>query len=548
MKIPAKITLALFVAFIFINRSLWSQTVDWAKVLGGSSNIVTGVSVTTDAIGNSYTTGYFYDSPVFGSFNLSSSGGSDAFISKSDPSGNILWVKKLGGPSFDNGFAITVDPTGDIYATGNFQGSVTIDSYGLNSSVGQNVYMCKLNSLGNVIWLKQYKAPDYANIFSICNDASGNIYGTGTFSGTVVFDTYTTTAVGNADGCVFKLDANGNVVWFKSFGGSGLDVGGSITSDVLGNVYVNGRFEGIASIGSFSLNSMGASDAVVTKLNTNGTFLWVKQFGGSGVDMGGCISVNSAGELFTAGIFQSPAYFGSFNLLSGNSYVNKLDTSGNVIWVNKFEGFMPTSDVVIYSITSDASGNVYSTGTFNGGVSFGSNTNTTAILSSEPFSDDGFISKLDASGNFEWVKQLYGTGNDAGYSITHNSGKLYTTGKYEAPVAIDSFTLTNNGAFLIKISSGTVGIEEDNFNNENNNLRAVVYPNPSNGKIAISIDYKIKDVELTLIDFTGSELQAINNFNTETETIDISFLPSGIYFLRVKGENNKSSKIKIIKL
>lgn len=537
---------ALISICLFINSFTHAQTVDWAKVIGGASIDVTGVSVATDAQGNSYTTGYFYDSPNFGSFNLTSSGGSDVFISKSDPSGNVLWVKQLGGSGFDFGYSVVVDPSGNIYATGNFEGSVVIDSYILSSTVGKNVYMCKLNSSGTVLWAKEYMASDFANIFSICTDPSGNIYGTGTYSGTVTFGTYTNTSVGNNDGCVFKLDPSGNVTWFNSFGGLGFEGGGSIASDPNGNVYVCGRFESTVSIGSFNLISAGASDVFAAKLNPAGIYLWVKQFGGVGNDMGGCVSVNSVGEIFTAGIFQSPATFGSFTLTTGSSFVNKFDAAGNVIWVNMFEAFMSTSDIVINSIASDPLGNIYTTGKFIGGASFGPSTSTSSILSSDPFSEDGFISKLDASGNFAWVKQLNGTGNDVGRSITYNSGKVYTTGRFEATATIDSYTLANSGAFLIKISSDPLGIKENFIKSGNTSINVFVYPNPSSDKIKIEVDEEVKDAELSLINISGIELLNINNFNTNIESLDIAFLSSGIYFLKIN-TGKQNSVVKIIK-
>lgn len=107
--------------------------------------------------------------------------------------------------------------------------------------------------------------------YSVKVDASGNVYTTGNFSGTVDFNTgtgtYNLTSVGLLDIFISKLDASGNFVWAKNFGGSS---GNSIIVDALSNVYVTGYFSGTKyfdpGTGTFNLTSAGSYDIFIQKL------------------------------------------------------------------------------------------------------------------------------------------------------------------------------------------------------------------------------------------------------------------------------------------
>src|SRR5438034_11536727 len=86
---------------------------------------------------------------------------------------------------------------------------------------------------------------DYSN--ATCTDANGNVYVTGTFQGsTITFGSYTlhNVATGSLDIFIVKYDANGNVLWAKSGGGTGYDYAYGICADVNGNVYITGYFRG----------------------------------------------------------------------------------------------------------------------------------------------------------------------------------------------------------------------------------------------------------------------------------------------------------------
>ena len=131
--------------------------------------------------------------------------------------------------------------------------------------------------------------------YSVALDSSANVYTTGRFAGTVDFDpgssvaNLTSTPYQDSDAFVSKLDASGNYVWAKRFGGPSAS-GNSIAVDSSGNVYTIGSFYGTGDFdpneGVANLASVGMEDVFVSKLDALGNYVWAKSFGGNLTDDG----------------------------------------------------------------------------------------------------------------------------------------------------------------------------------------------------------------------------------------------------------------------
>jgi hypothetical protein len=347
---------------LLITVGLNAQTLDWAKSFGGSLDYDEGSSITVDASGNVYSTGYFRGTvdfdPGAGTANHTSVGLEDIFVQKLDPSGNFIWAITIGGSSFDRGYSITVDALGNVYTIGHFRGTVDFDQgagiANLTSVGNEDIFVQKLDASGNFIWAKSFGASDEDEGSSITVDASGNVYSSGYFRGTVDFDpgagTANLTSAGDWDIFVQKLDASGNFIWAKSFGGISTDFGVAITVDASGNVYTTGRFSETVDFdpgaGTANLTSAAYYDVFVQKLDASGNFIWVKSFGGSYSDGGNSITVDASGNVYTIGFFIDTVDFdpgvGTANLTSSegtyDTFVQKLDASGNFIWAHSFGG------------------------------------------------------------------------------------------------------------------------------------------------------------------------------------------------------------------
>ncbi|MBK9256192.1 MAG: SBBP repeat-containing protein [Saprospiraceae bacterium] len=444
-----------------IPKSL-AQDFLWAKSMGGTSSDI-GIGIAVDGSGNVYTAGSFQGTADFdpgaGTANLTSAGFQDIFVSKLDANGNFLWAKSMGGTSSDIGIGIAVDGSGNVYTTGYFNGTIDFDPgagmVNLSSAGNGDIFVSKLDANGNFLWAKSMGGTGEDIGRGIAVDGSGNVYTTGNFAGTVDFDPGAGTAnlisAGSRDIFVSKLDANGNFLWAKSMGGTGDDYAIAIAMDGSGNVYTTGNFAGTVDFdpgaGTANLISAGSRDIFVSKLDANGNFLWAKSMGGTAEDNGSGIVVDGSGNVYTMGNFQGTADFdpgaGTANLISAGSrdiFVLKLDANGNFLWAKSMGG---TDIDNCYGIALDGSGNVYTTGYFQGTADFDPGAGTANLTSAG--GEDIFVSKLDANGNFLWAKSIGGTATDIGVSIAvDGSGNVHTTGYFGGTVDFDPGAGTAN--------------------------------------------------------------------------------------------------------
>jgi hypothetical protein len=383
-------------------------------------------------------------------------------ISVSLSAQNLIWAKKMGGSSDEYARSVAVDASGNVYTAGQFAGTTDFDpgpgTATLTASGVADIFVSKVDANGNFLWVKNMGSGQEDNGLSLALDAMGNVYTTGYFRSISDFDpgagTFTLTSNGLRDVFISKLDASGNFVWAKQIGGSNEDIGYQIAVDASNNVYTCGYFTNSVDFdpgtGIFNLTALGGIDMFISKLDASGNFVWAKRMGSSSGDVATCITVDASSNVYTSGYYQGTTDFdpgaGTYTLGTAgfhDIFVSKLDASGNFVWAKKMGG--GGIDVAI-DIAVDAAGNVLTTGYFGNTPDFdpGAGTFTITAIAS---SDDVFISKLDAAGNFVWAKRLGGAGSEVANAITVNAtGDVYTTGYYAGTADFDpgagSFSLT----------------------------------------------------------------------------------------------------------
>jgi hypothetical protein len=281
--------------------------------------------------------------------------------------------------------------------------------------------------------------------FSIAVDSNGNIYSTGIFTGTVDFDPgdgiSNLTSMGENDIFISKLDAYGNYLWAKRFGGATGDTGKSIAIDSGGNIFVTGDFTGTVDfdpgIREAIRTSDGRYDFFVLKLDSSGNYLWVNSIGGLQDESGIFLAVDKDGNSLVTGIFGGTVDFdpgaGTLSLTSDGSldiFVSKFDSAGNHLWSKRRGGNgLDIGD----GIAVDRSGNVYTSGIFAGTVDFDPSGGVANLTSAGP--NDMFISKFDASGNYLWAKRFGGSGSDGNTPIAiDGNGNIYASGEFSGTV------------------------------------------------------------------------------------------------------------------
>lgn len=285
--------------------------------------------------------------PGPGIFNLTPNQISDLFIAKFDNSGNFLWAKNLDGTGNEYGMkSMSIDASGNIYTTGFFVDTIDFDpgagTFNLGSAGGYNIFISKLDGSGNFVWAKTINSPGGASGNSIAIDPMGNVYATGRFFGTTDFDPGAGIfnlpfAGGTDDIFILKLDSLGNFIWAKSVGGSWDDEATSIVSDATGNIFIVGNFYTTVDfdpgVGVFDLTSLGGYDIFISKYNSSGNFLWATAIEGDVQDYVWSVALNSSNYIYITGIFSSPSITtGSISLTNADITFNTFD-----MYIAKFD-------------------------------------------------------------------------------------------------------------------------------------------------------------------------------------------------------------------
>lgn len=299
-------------------------------------------------------------------------------------------------------------------------------------------------------------------------------------------DIFNSTAIGQYDIFVLKLDVNGDFLWMKSIGSPENDEGYGIVAEGPHSVYVTGYFSGTADFdsdaGVHNLTSNGAYDIFALKLNADGSFAWANSMGSTGNDIGTSLATNIYGDFFLTG-----QYYGTVDF----------DASASV-----------------YELTSNGDADI-------------------------------FVQKLSTSGDMDRTVSEGNSGNDIGKGIAAlGGGYVYLLGGFQSTVDFGVnapvYDLTSAGSFDIfnqKLGAATYGVGVNELSTQND-IR--VYPNPTKGDISIDSEGKILSVKV--INLLGELVYELKQSST-IEEIDLSILSNGIYSLKLFGVKNTTSRL-----
>ena len=597
---------------IFVTKLSPSGQLIWARQMGGTeSDQCFGIAV--DAMGNVYTTGYFRGTADFdpgtANFNLTtvSAMGPDVFVSKLDSSGNFKWARQLGGVAWDQATGIQTDAWGNVYTTGYFQSTADFDpgtnTANLTTTGGFDIFVSKLDSAGNYLWARNMGGPiaDFSNGLAV--DESGSVYTTGIFQNTGDFDpgagTASLTSNGGYEVFVSKLDSTGAYQWAKGMGGSSTDWGYGITVDASDNVYTVGFFEGTADFdlgaGASNLTSFGGSDAFISKLDASGNFVWAKQLGGSASDLATAITTDKAGNPVLCGYFNGTADFdpgaGTTNLTSAGAddiFTCKINSNGTLRWVKQTGGL---SNDYSFSIKADRSGNIYTSGLFNGIADFDPGAGTANlnsdmgghVFAQKLFCTDTTSSTLTevACGSYTYNGLTYTTsgnythrysnalgcdstvtlqltintitpatisraGNVLSTANTYTSYQWLRNNSSITGATTNTYTVTQNGDYKVAVTaangckdtSDVLAVSDITGINGVDQLAAQIsiYPNPATDRIHIQAP---QGVQVTLMSTEGRVLHLEKN----ATTLSISALATGTYWLKFSDKDGHFIKL-----
>ncbi|HEU4388932.1 MAG TPA: SBBP repeat-containing protein, partial [Blastocatellia bacterium] len=316
----------------------------YSTYLGGNGRD-NATAIAVDAAGNAYVTGYTDSTnfPVKGALQPAKAGAFSAFVTRLDSSGVLLSSTLLGGSVNDYGSSIAVDNSGSIYVAGIATSSDFPTANPIQPSIGgfADLYVAKLDpSVNRLVYSTFLGASGIEGASSIAVDQSGSVYVTGLTSSTgfrTVNAVQARHGGGFFDAFVTRLNPSGSQIVYSTYlGGAGQDRAFKIAVDSTGSAYVTGDTDSIdfPVANAIQRTFGGASDAFAAKLGPSGNQLVYSTYlGGSGIDGGTAISVDSAGNASVAGFTASTNFPTASALQPGLSgaydgFVAEMNTSG----------------------------------------------------------------------------------------------------------------------------------------------------------------------------------------------------------------------------
>jgi hypothetical protein len=512
---------------IFILKLDASGNFIWAKSMGGISPDW-GCSLALDASGNACVTGYFAGTADFdpgaGTYNLTSAGSNDIFISKIDPSGNFVWAKAIGGASNDMGASIGIDASGNVCTTGLFTGAIDFDPgagvSNLTSTGTQDVFISKLDAFGNFVWAKRVGGTAQQVGCSIALDASGDVYTMGYFTGIVDFDPgpgvfnltsgFTFTPAAN-NRFVLKLDFSGNFVWAKVMGGVAIELDHTMALDAWGNIYTTGCFRGMHDFdpgpGTFYLSTADSNDIFISKLDNSGNLIWAKAIGASSDEIGFSITSDAFGNVYTTGYYMRTVDFDP-----GPAQSNLVTSGGADIFILKLTDCTQPS----------------------------SPTDVTSLNNKIICKNEAAILSASGTGTVNWFTSSIST-------VVIGSGGVLNTPALN--IGTHTYFAETHGCINSLRTAITVTVDaclglEDDASNSDSIL--MIYPNPTNGLLNVLLQNVSGWAYLKITNSIGQVTMEKSFENKDHLNVDISHQPNGIYSVEVI-RNGMAARTKIIK-
>ena len=384
-----KITSIVVVFFMYIIASSSKAAegdLQWQNTFGGSSDD-RGYSVQQTSDGGYIIAGQTH------SYGLATG---DVYLVKTDLDGEKLWEKTFGGSSIEQAQSVQQTSDDGYIITGHTY------SYGAGN---RDVYLLKTNSNGEVLWQKTFGGSDSDYGCSVQQTTDG---------GYIISGASSSYGAGSADVYLVKINPDGDLLWEKTFGGSGGDDGKSVQQTSDGGYII---------AGSTASYGLGSYDIYLVKTNSSGDQLWQKTFGGSNYDEGCSVQQTSDGGYIIAGFTES---YGSG---SRDVYLVKTDSDGEKLWEKTFGG---SNDDEGYSVQQ----------TFDGGYVITGYTNSYGLGY-----DDVYLIKTNSDGEMLWQKTFGGFDYDYGSSVQQT-----TDGGYIISGASSSFGAGDRDVYLIKVS------------------------------------------------------------------------------------------------
>lgn len=382
---------------------------------------------------------------------ITSAGGLDLLVARYTAAGDLLWAKRIGGPTPENAPGIAVGTDGSVVLTGICNGPIDVDGTILAAAGGQDVLVVKLSPDGALVWGTILGSAGQEVPFGRAVDAAGNVLVAGFFAGGLGAAGFPVggqllVSAGLQDGFVIKLSPAGDPLWGRALGGASDDGLGDLAVDAAGDVVVAGGFTGVVDFGTGALVSAGGRDGVVLELSgADGATHWATPFGGASDENVVAIAADGAGDAFVFGTYAGSASIGASMFTSAGDadvVLAKLGGSGGqVVWAKSFGGAALDGDGGGVAVTPEgdlAFGTAFQSPTIDlgGGALAGQG------------AGDGLAARLSGADGAHVFSEVLGTAETQrvfDIDVSPSTGNAVISGTFHGALTIGADTLTAAG-------------------------------------------------------------------------------------------------------
>ena len=414
----SRIALSAALFLIVSNTSALAESAyktEWTRELS-TTGTTCACGISADGQGNVYISGY-----TAGVLDTTNYGSLDAFVSKYDAQGKLLWTRQLGTTEEDQGRGVAADGLGNVYISG-----FTAGSLGGPNAGGFDAFVSKYDGQGTLLWTRQLGTSKADQSMGASADKLGNIYIAGSTNGSL-------DGVPSGDrlsAFVSKYNALGKLLWTRQPGAVGGCQATSVSADGIGNIYVSGLMSNSPGID----REVTAISAFVSKYDAQGNLLWTQQNRTADHEQCNGVSADRLGSVFTSGFEELKETLPNMTVIHRYASASKHDADGKLVWTKH----LPTATrSESNSVSADGLGNVYIAGSSDDSL--------------EGSAAGAFVSKFDAGGKLLWTRQFGTSSNDACHGVSADRlGNVYAAGWTLGPHG--GPTVSGDGAFVTKLT------------------------------------------------------------------------------------------------
>jgi pimeloyl-ACP methyl ester carboxylesterase len=379
--------------------------VEWSTNFGGILSDQPNIIQQTSDGG--YIVGGFSYSSFSGNKGTTNYGLNDYWVLRLEPDGKKRWETNFGGNSIDQLYAIRQTADGGFLLGGNSYsaggtGNKTATNYG-----GSDIWLIRLNTNGALLWQTNYGGSAIDGLFSMTQVADGG-FALGGYSGSTNGNK-SSPFFGALDYWLVRIDTNGNKLWDKTYGGSGYDYLQRVVATSDGGFLLGGFSDSTNNSGNKVGTNYGGLDYWVVRVDSNGSKLWDKSYGGTNVDQLASLRVCTNGDFLLAGYSNSGASGNksAANLGLLDFWILRANKDGVPLWDRTFGG---TSNDVVYCAELTLDEHL---------LVGGSSQSLTAGGKSSPTfgGEDMWLINVDTNGNKVWEQSFGGSSQEQLLSI-----------------------------------------------------------------------------------------------------------------------------------